>query len=72
VGEQTPILYFKMDYNELNEQLKTTRNLCDVAIILVQLGKENLLPTILETLHQETQGMIDDYCVVKDFQTCPQ
>ena len=50
--------------NELLEQLKTIKNLVEVAVILINLGRENLLPTILELLYLESQG-IDEYCVVR-------
>ena len=51
--------------NELLEQLKTIRNLVEVAIIIANLGKEELLPTILELTCLEFQDIIDEYCVVE-------
>lgn len=50
----------------LNEALKTTRNLCDVSLMVLEQDKEELLPTLLELLHVETQRLIDDYCVEDD------
>ena len=50
----------------LEEQLKTTRNLCDVALLLIHTGNTKLLPTILELLYQETQQIVDENCVVRD------
>ena len=50
---------------QLLEQLKTIKNLVEAAIILNNLGKEELLPTILELLYSESQDMVDEYCVVK-------
>ncbi len=49
----------------LREYLKTTRNLCDVALIVLEQGKDELLPTLLELMHVETQRLIDDYCIVE-------
>ena len=46
------------------EQLKTSRNLCDIALTLIDSEKEYLLPTVLELLLLETQALVDKYCVV--------
>ncbi len=46
----------------LREYLKTTRNLCDVALIVLEHDDE-LMPTVLELMHVETQRLIDDYCI---------
>ncbi|KKM18523.1 hypothetical protein LCGC14_1664830 [marine sediment metagenome] len=45
--------------------LKMTRNLCDVALIVLEQGKDELMPTVLELMHVETQRLIDDYCIVE-------
>jgi hypothetical protein len=50
----------------LEEQLKTTRNLCDTALILIHTNNQKLLPTILETLYEQTQQIVDENCVMKD------
>ena len=50
---------------QLLEQLKTIKNLVEVAVILVNLGREELLPTVLELLYLESQDIVDEYCVVK-------
>jgi len=49
----------------LTEQLKTSRNLCDIALILIEKKQGRLLPTILELLLQEAQTIVDENCVVK-------
>jgi len=49
----------------LTEQLKTSRNLCDIALILIEKKQKHLLPTILELLLQEAQTIVDENCVVK-------
>jgi len=49
----------------LVEQLKTSKNLCDIALILTEQNQKHLLPTILELLLQEVQTIVDENCVVK-------
>lgn len=53
-------------YEWLGEQLKTIINLCDVGLILWRDRTNRLLPTVLETILQEAQGVVDEYCVVKE------
>jgi hypothetical protein len=48
----------------LIEQLKTSKNLCDVALILAEANQNHLMPTILELLLQEVQTIVDENCVV--------
>jgi len=50
----------------LPEQLKTSRNLIDVALLLIETDNRHLLATILELLHEQTQAIIDENCVVKE------
>jgi len=47
----------------LKEQLKTTRNLCDVSLLLLKEEQDALLPTILELLLAEAQEIVDDHYV---------
>ena len=49
----------------LPEQLKTSRNLCDIALLLINTGNRDLLPTILELLFEQVQVIIDEICVVE-------
>lgn len=49
----------------LKEQLKTTRNLCDVSLLLLKSKQDALLPTILELLLSEAQQIVNDYCIVR-------
>ena len=47
----------------LPEQLKTTKNLCDVALLLLEQRidkRQTLLPTILEFLYEQCQQIIDE------------
>ena len=50
----------------LSEQLKTIRNLTEIADILIILDKQTLLPTVLEYIFLEAQDITDSYCVVND------
>ena len=49
---------------ELREQLGTIKNLCDIALLVVESGKVLLLPTILELLHIETARVVEEHCIV--------
>lgn len=55
-----------MSEDYLLEQVKTIKNLCEIAILLRQMGKNELLPTVLELVFGEAQQMNDDYCVVRN------
>lgn len=50
----------------LLEQIKTIRNLCEVALLLRESNRGGLLPTILELIFEESQSMNDDNCVVRN------
>jgi hypothetical protein len=50
----------------LPEQLKTIMNLCDIGLILIGLGRNSLLPTILETMLEQAQQIVDEECIVRD------
>lgn len=53
-----------MDY--LLESVKTIRSLCEIAVVLRNLGREDLLPTVLEIVLLEAQDMVDEYCVEEE------
>ena len=46
----------------LPEQLKTTKNLCDTALLILENDK-TLLPTILELLYEQVQDILDEQCI---------
>ena len=50
--------------NDLEERLKTTRNRCDIALLLIRFNANSLLPTVLEDLFSGTQCILDLYCCV--------
>ena len=47
----------------LPEQLKTIKNLCITAEILIENKRPELLPTILEIIHLESQDIINENCI---------
>lgn len=49
----------------LGEQLKTCKNLIDIALLLHQLNQKALIPTVLELLFEQVSQLIDDVCVEK-------
>ena len=49
----------------LEELLKTAINRAKIALMLVELNQEALLPTILEDLFRGCQDIIDHHCVKK-------
>ena len=50
-----------MDYEY--ETIKTIRNLCSIAELLIAKGRRDLLPTIEELMFCEIQALTDEYCV---------
>ena len=52
--------------NHLLNQLDTARKLTDIAVILVNVSKPELLPTVLELLLLHCQEIVDRYCVEED------
>ena len=49
----------------LPDQLKTSKNLIDIALLLIETNNRRWLPTILELLYAEIQTILDEQCVVK-------
>ena len=57
---------FVMD-DALYELVKAIRNRCDAIVRLYELGDtDHIMPTLLEDLHEDSQELIDDYCVCND------
>jgi hypothetical protein len=50
----------------LREQIRTIHNLSEVALIIYDLNREDLLPTVLEELFVEIQSCNEDNCIKKD------
>ncbi|GAI04365.1 unnamed protein product, partial [marine sediment metagenome] len=53
----------KIAGNDLQEWLKTTRARCEIALLLIDAKRNDLLPTILEDLFYGTQIILDCYCI---------
>ena len=53
----------------LREQVKTIKNLCDIALVLQNVGRNELMPTVLELILVESQDLVDSNCVVDTSQT---
>lgn len=66
LGEYDKVSSMVTEKDWLPEQLQTTRNLCDTALLLIEHNRRELLPTILELLHWYTQTIIDTQCVVSE------
>lgn len=49
----------------MEESIKTVNNLCLISFILIDADRRELLPTVLELMHMETQSLIDDYCLLE-------
>lgn len=47
----------------LSEQLKTIKNLCAVTQLLIDVGRGDLIPTVLELLQIEVQEVIEENCI---------
>jgi len=47
----------------IGEQLKTIHNLAEAGQIILRLGREDLLPTIIEEILVESQNAVDDFRV---------
>ena len=47
----------------LKETLKTISNHCQIAQMLIEFNQQDLLPTILEEIYEDSQGIIDEHCV---------
>lgn len=54
------------DYEQLTESLKTITNWCIISLMLIHQGEYSLLPSVLEQLCVDAEGIVDDYCVVED------
>lgn len=54
------------DTDYLLEEIKTIHNLSEIALLIYQLNRKELIPTILEILHEHTQYIVEEYCVVGD------
>lgn len=49
--------------NDLEERLKTTRNRVEIALLLLELKRTDLIYTVLEDIYFGTQCMLDIHCL---------
>ena len=49
---------------DIGEQLKTLHNLSEISLILFNLSRTELLPTVLEIIYLEAQELME-YCMVE-------
>lgn len=54
------------DTDYLFEEVKTIKNLAEIVLLVYQMNRKDLIPTILEILHEHTQDIVEEYCVVKE------
>ena len=47
----------------IGERVEGIRNLCEVAMLLINTGNSHLLPTVLEVIFRDAQELVDDTCV---------
>ncbi len=52
------------DCSELDDLLQSMQNVISTSLFLLRCGKVEWLPTQLEYLHELSQRIIDDWCVV--------
>ncbi len=55
-----------MEKDWLLERLQTARNLIDIALILYNMNRDDLLPTVLELLYDQAHLILDEHCIVHD------
>jgi len=48
---------------ELAELLKAIRNRCDTCVLLIEHNATHLLATQLEDIHEDSQTIMDEYCI---------
>ena len=49
--------------NELVERLKTTKNRAEIALLLIEIGRKDLIYTVIEDLAYGVQIITDKFCV---------
>jgi len=52
-----------IDFQQLKENLKSLQNHIEVSFILINLNRQELLPSILEDIYCLAQEITDDYCI---------
>ncbi len=60
----------EIDREDVGGYLESIRSLATIGIILIQLGKVNLIPTILEEISEHSQRLTLDYAVAEEYNGC--
>jgi len=55
-----------MNKNEVTELIKAIRNRCRIYLEVCERGYDDCLPTLLEDIHEDSQAIIDEYCVEEE------
>ena len=50
----------------LKEHIQTSRNLSEIALILIKEDREDLLPTVLELLFYYAQTILEESCIKEE------
>ena len=48
----------------LKEYLKATKNLADIALLIIDNNRNDLLWTALEMLYEQAQLIADEFCII--------
>ena len=51
---------------KVTEQVKTILNLCNIYLLIAKPENIGLLPTILETIHENSQTIIEEFCIERE------
>ncbi len=60
----------EIDIKDVGGYLESIRNLADIGIILINLGKVTLVPTILEEIQEHSQRLAMEYTIVEEYSGC--
>jgi len=52
------------DRSQLKKYLNTLRNLADIALLIIDSNRNDLLWTALETLYEQAQLITDEFCII--------
>ncbi len=52
--------------SELQDLLESMRNNIEISLLLLHMGKNELLSTPLEALHVQSQQVIDGWCIIEE------
>jgi len=56
----------QIDDIDISGNLETISNLSRIGMLLIQLGKQEYIPTILDDVYEHSQRLVDEYAVVRE------